>query len=240
VYASSTGDRLARLTGIAGLATFVLIVVSSFVAPPLWEVPGTNATGAQTAAYAFDHRARGVVSLFMFAVAVGIWLAFSAGLWSWMRAREPEPRALSAVFAFATVAMLVMIVSAFVPVAVLGYRLQDASAAGVLADTGFGLLALSGIPTAVSLGAYAAFVLKTRCLPRWTAAVALPAALAHVFIAMSFLSHGALLSVEGSVIVWVPALLFAWLLAVSWAVLRVSVTARECEISASQAAARRG
>jgi hypothetical protein len=108
-------------------------------------------------------------------------------------------------------------------VATLSYRLQDASAAGVPADTGFGLLALSGIPTAVSLGAYAAFVLKTRCLPRWTAAVALPAALAHVFIAMSLLSHGALLSVEGSVIVWVPALLFAWL-AVSCALLRVSVT----------------
>jgi hypothetical protein len=212
------------VTGLAGLATFALIVVSSFVAPPLWDVPGTNATGAQTAAYVFDHRSRSVVSLFMFAVAVGMWLAFSAGLWSWMRAREPEPQALSAVFAFAAIAMLVMIVSAFVPVAVLSYRLQDASAAGVLADTGFGLLALSGIPTAVSLGAYAAFVLKTRCLPRWTVAVALPAALAHVFIAMSFLSHGALLSVEGSVIVWVPALLFAWLLAVSCAVLRASVT----------------
>jgi hypothetical protein len=160
----------------------VLIVVSSFVAPPLWDAPGTNATGAQTAAYVFDHRSRSVVSLFMFAIAVGIWLPFSAGLWSWMRAREPEPRALSAVFAFAAVAMLVMIVSAF--------------------------------------------VLKTKCLPRWTAVVAVPAALAHVFIAMSFLSHGALLSVEGSVIVWVPALLFAWLLAVSCAVLRASVTLR--------------
>ena len=224
MHASSKGDRLARLTGIAGLATFVLIVVSSFVAPPLWDVPGTNASGAQAGAYAFDHRSRSVVSLFMFAVAVGIWMAFTAGLWSWMRAREPEPRALSAVFAFAAVAMLVMVVSAFAPLATLSYRLQDPSAASVLADTGFGLLALSGIPTAVSLGAYAAFVLKTRCLPRWTAVVALPAALAHVFIAMSFLSHGALLSVEGSVILWVPALLFAWLLAVSCAVLRASVT----------------
>lgn len=224
MYASSTGDRLARLTGIAGLATFALIVVSSFVAPPLWELPGTNATGAQVAAYAFDHRSRSLASLFMFAVAVGLWLAFSAGLWSWMRAREPEPRAVSAVFAFATVAMLVLIISAFAPVEILSYRLQDASAAGVLADTGFGLLALSGIPTAVSLVAYVAFVVKTRCLPRWTAVVALPGALAHVLIAMSFFSHGAVLSVEGSVIVWVPALLFVWVLAVSCAVLRASVT----------------
>jgi hypothetical protein len=66
-----------------------------------------------------------------------------------------------------------------------------------------------------------------RCLPRWTAGVALTAALAHVFIAMSFLGHGPLLSVEGSVIVWVPALLFVWLVAVSGAVLRASATSAQ-------------
>jgi hypothetical protein len=213
------GARLPLLVGIAGLATFVLIVVSSFVAPPLWDAPGTHSSGARAAAYAFDNRTRIVISLFMFSVAIGIWLWFAGGLWAWMRRLEPEPQPLSSVFALSTVAMLVMIISAFVPLGVLGYRLENPSAAGLLTDTGFGLLAVSGIPAAAALSAFAALVVRTGCLQRWTAAVAVPAALAHVLIAMSFLGHGPVLSIEGSVIVWVPALLFIWLAAVSAALL---------------------
>jgi hypothetical protein len=39
-------------------------------------------------------------------------------------------------------------------------------------------------------------------------------ALAHLLIAACFLSHGAFLSLESEVIVWVPATFFAWILAV--------------------------
>jgi hypothetical protein len=84
----------------------------------------------------------------------------------------------------------------------------------------FGLLALSGIPTAVCLGAYAAIVLRSRCLPAWTAWLALLSVDAHLLIAASFVSHGSFLSLESSVIVWVPATFFAWILATSAVLLR--------------------
>jgi hypothetical protein len=62
--------------------------------------------------------------------------------------------------------------------------------------------------------------MKLRCLPRWTAWLAIDAAVLHVLIAASFVSHGDFLSLEGSVIVWIPAFLFAWILAASVVMLR--------------------
>jgi hypothetical protein len=67
----------------------------------------------------------------------------------------------------------------------------------------------------VCLGAYAALVLRYRCLPAWTGWLAFLAVDAHILIAASFMSHGGFLSLEGSVIVWVPATFFAWILAAS-------------------------
>jgi hypothetical protein len=87
----------------------------------------------------------------------------------------------------------------------------------------FGLLALSGIPTAVCLGAYAALVLRNRCLPAWTGWLAILAVDAHILIAASFMSHGSFLSLEGAVIVAVPATFFAWILATSAVLLRAGI-----------------
>src|SRR2546426_908956 len=115
-----------RAVALAGLASFVLIVVAALVARPLWDAPGTTASAVEPAL------------------------------------------------------------------------------AQALRDMTFGLLALSGIPTAVCLGAYAEVVLRSRSLPAWTAWLAGIGAVAHVLIAASFVSHGAFLSVEGSVIYLVP------------------------------------
>jgi hypothetical protein len=55
----------------------------------------------------------------------------------------------------------------------------------------------------------------------WTGWLAAIAAVAHLLIAASFLSHGAFLSLESPVIVWVPATFFCWILVASWSVFRV-------------------
>jgi len=209
-----------RLIGLAGLAAFGLIVVATFVSPPLWDAPGTNASAARVSAYAQQHSGRIVAGLLIFSLAVGLLLCFLAGLWAWLREHERAPHTLSSLFAFGAAAFAVMILAGFAPIYVLSYRAQPAMVAGPLGDLGFGLLALSGIPTAVCLGAYAALVIWLRCLPVWTAWLAIAAALAHDLIAASFVSHGSFLSVEGSVIVWVPATLFAWILATSAVLLR--------------------
>ena len=70
------------------------------------------------------------------------------------------------------------------------------------------------------LTAYAELVVRLRCLPAWTAWLAVCGAVTHVLIAASFVSHGAVVSLEGSVIVWIPATFFAWIFATSAVLLR--------------------
>jgi len=220
-----SASRPTRLIALAGLASFDLIVVAIFVAPPLWNAPGTMATGSRVAAYAQHYSGRIIASLLLYSLAMGLFLCFTAGLSAWLRERERPPHALSAIVAFGAVALAVLVMAAFVPAYMLSYRAQPATIAGPLADLTFGLLALSGVPTAACLAAYAALVMRSRCLPVWTALLAEGSALAHVLIAASFVSHGAFLSLESPVIVWVPATFFAWIAAASLALLRAKPNA---------------
>ena len=221
----ASASRPTRLIALAGLASFDLIVVAIFVAPPLWNAPGTMATGSRVAAYAQHYSGRIIASLLLYSLAMGLFLCFTAGLSAWLRERERPPHALSAIVAFGAVALAVLVMAAFVPAYMLSYRAQPATIAGPLADLTFGLLALSGVPTAACLAAYAALVMRSRCLPVWTALLAEGSALAHVLIAASFVSHGAFLSLESPVIVWVPATFFAWIAAASLALLRAKPNA---------------
>jgi hypothetical protein len=215
--------RATRLSALAGLASFALIVVATFVAPPLWDTPGTNASAARVAAYIQENDERTIASLFIFSLAMGLFLCFAAGLWSWLRQIEPAPQPLSAVFAFGAIALAVLVLAALATAGVMSYRPYQAALVGLLADVTFGVLALSGIPTAVCLGAYAALVLRHGYLSAWTGWLGVLGALTHVFIAASFMSHGGFLSLEGSVIVWVPATFFAWIVAASVALLRAGI-----------------
>jgi hypothetical protein len=214
------GEGTTRLIALAGLTSFVLIVVAAFVAPPLWSAPGTHSSGARAAAYAHEHRVGEIASLFAYTLAMGSFLCFAAGLWSRLRQIEPAPHPLSGAFALGAVGLVVLVLAAFATGGVLSYRAQGAEVAGVLADTTFALLALSGMPTAVCLGAYALLVFRYGSLPRWTAWLAMLGADAHVLITAAFMSHDSFLSLEGSVRIWVPATFFAWILAASLALWR--------------------
>jgi hypothetical protein len=195
-------------------------VVGALVAPPLWNAPDTTAPATEIAAYAQDERGRIIASLFIYSLAMGLFLCFTAGLFSWLRETEPAPRLLSTAFAFGAVALVALILAGFTPAAVGAYRPQQPAMAQALNDLTFGLLALSGIPTAVCLGAYAALVLRNRSLPAWTGWLAVVGATAHVLIVASFFERTGFLSLEGDVIIWVPGTLFAWILATSVVLLR--------------------
>ena len=225
--AAPLSARATRLIAIAGLASFALIMVAALiVAPPLWNSPAPTSPAAHVAAYLQTYHGRLLASQFIYSLGMGLFLCFTAGLWSWLRQIEPAPEAISAVFAFGAVALTLLILASFATADVMSYRPQQPAFAVALTDTTFGLLALSGIPTAVCLGAYAAIVLRHRCLPTWTAWLALVAVDAHLLIAASFLTHGSFLGLEGTVIVVVPASFFAWILATSLVLLRTSVNLR--------------
>jgi hypothetical protein len=222
--AAPLSARATRLIAIAGLASFALIMVAALiVAPPLWNSPAPTSPAAQVAAYLQTYHGRLLASQFIYSLGMGLFLCFSAGLWSWLRRIEPAPETISAIFAFGAVALTLLIMASFAIADAMSYRPQQPAFAVALTDTTFGLLALSGIPTAVCLGAYAAIVLRHRCLPTWTAWLALLAVGAHLLIAASFLSHGGFLGLEGTVIVVVPATFFAWIFATSLVLLRTSL-----------------
>lgn len=214
--------RATRLVGIVGLTSFAFIIAAAFVSPPLWSAPGESSSAAEVAAYFQANHGRTIASLYIYSLGMGLFLCFAAGLWSWLRQAEPAPHPISAAFAFGAVALGVLVLASFVTAGVASYRPQQPALAVSLSDMTFGLLALSGIPTAICLGAYAALVLRYRLLPVWTGWLAVLAAAAHIVIAASFMSHGSLLSLEGAVNVLVPATFFTWILATSAALVALA------------------
>jgi hypothetical protein len=82
-------------------------------------------------------------------------------------------------------------------------------------DLGFGTLALSGVPTAVCMAAYAVGTLGYRSLPRWTGWLAALGVVPHLAIAASFMVDDGFLSLQGDATLWVPITLFGWILAAS-------------------------
>jgi hypothetical protein len=203
-----------RIAGELAIASFVLIIAGALISPPLWEASETTASGIDVTSYMQDHRGRILASLFVYGLGIMLFLCFAAALWTWLRRVEPEARLLSNTFAFGAVALTVLIVVGFVPIAVGAYRPQEPELAVALRDLTFGFLALSGLPTAVCLGAYAGIVWWRRPLPAWTAWLALVGAIAHVVISASFLWRSGFFSLEGEVIVFIPGTFFAWILAV--------------------------
>ena len=96
----------------------------------------------------------------------------------------------------------------------------EVAAAQELRDLSFGVLALSGVPTAICLGAFALIVLRGHVLPRYTAWFAVVGAVAHVAILGTFFARTGFFSLEGFVIVAIPATMFFSLLATSVALVR--------------------
>ncbi len=106
-----------------------------------------------------------------------------------------------------------LILAGFTAFDLLVYRSHSAELTALLYDQTVGLLAMSGVPTAVALAAFATAVYQHRILPRSTAHLAAVAAAAHVLLLVAFIAPTGPLSLEGFVVVWaIPFLLFAWIM----------------------------
>jgi hypothetical protein len=140
-----------------------------------------------------------------------MWLAFGAALWSYLRDRLPAESTLATGFGAGLIG-LSLLLSGFTAFDVLLYRLPEGSVATLLYDLTFGLLAMSGMPTALSLTSFAVAVYRQGMLPRFTARLAVATAAAHVLLLVGFIAHAGPLSLEGFSITGIPALLWAWIL----------------------------
>jgi hypothetical protein len=142
---------------------------------------------------------------------VGLWLAFGVGVWVWLRETIAGESLFSACFGAAFASFVTLLLAGFTFFFVLVYRAPDASDPRLLYDLAFGLLAMSGVPTALALGSFAAQVFRGRRSPIWTAWLAAVSALAHVALLSSLVVTNGFFSLTGGVIIAIPGTLFAWI-----------------------------
>jgi hypothetical protein len=215
--ASSTHSSY-RIAAIAGIASIVLAVVGAFV-DQMVEFPGTGASAGEIMAFLDAHRSALLVAMVLNATAVTLWLVFAVGVWRWLRESGCGESASSFCFLVGFVTFVTLLLAGFALFFVLVYRAPAAADPRVLYALGFGVLAVSGLPTALALGAYTAHVWRAGELPTWTGLLAVVAALAHVALPASLVIRSGFLSLEGGVVIAIPATLFAWIVGMSVAMM---------------------
>lgn len=221
------GKPRGRVAGVTGIFSFALVVAAGLIAP-LWDVPGSRASSAEIAHYVGAHRTAFLIALFLYACGVTLWLALFAAIRQRLMNATPG---LATIFGSAGTAVVVVVLSGFVPMLTLAYRAPHVEDARLLYDVSFGLLAISGLPTALAMASYAVANRRGGRLERATAFVALIAAIAHVAIGASFFLRTGFLSLEGAGIVAIPATLFLWILLASLVELRDEISAETGEPS---------
>lgn len=207
-----------KLAGLAGILSIALGIVALPV-DQMWTFPGSGATAGEVAAFAQANRGALLVAMLFNSIAVGLWLVFGVGVWLRLRQVADGESILSACFLAGLIGFVTLLLAGFTAFFVLVYRAPEASDPRLLYDLSFALLAVSGIPTALALGSYAAVAFRSDSLPRWTASLATVAALAHVLLLASLVVRNGFFSLEGGVTIAIPATLFAWIAGMSWVML---------------------
>ena len=209
--------RVARWAGAAGTA----LPLSGLVAYPIWSMPGTRTSGTDLARWAATHHDRLVVMMLLNTTGVMLWFVFGAAVWTYLRDRLPARSMLPACFAAGFVGFTTLILAGFTAFDVLLYRDRRPEISTLLYDLAFGSLAMSGVPTAVSLASFAVAVYKYQVLPLHTAHLAIAAAAAHPILLAAFITDNGPLSLQGlSTTTGIPILLFAWITATGLAMPR--------------------
>ena len=215
-------QRDRKLVGAAGVLGFAVPAIGSLILAPTWDFPASTASGTSVASYVLEHQSALQFGALLDAIGVTLWGLFGVGVWQLLR-QNGQDRFLLGCFLAGVLWMVSLLLAGFTAFLVLAYRPAEysPSEAHLLYDLTFGLLAMSGLPTAVALGAYAAIASRRRILPAWTALLGAIGALAHLVLLASFVSSGGFFSLEGQTITVIPATLFVWVLGTAVAVLRL-------------------
>ena len=207
-----------RLAGAAGLLGCALGAAGSLVVD-IFDAPATTASAAEIVESVQGDRTELLVGMLLSTAAVSLWFVFGAGVWLRLRRASGAESLGSACFAFGFIGFVTLLLAGFTAFLLLVYRDADVGDPRLLYDLTFGLLAMSGAPTAIALGSYAALVFCSDALPRWTAWLGAVGALAHVALLASFVVSEGLFSLEGQVITAIPATLFMWIIGTGIAML---------------------
>lgn len=209
-----------RAIAAVGVIGFVVPALGSVMWAPTWRFPGTRASGTEITTFVMEHRWPLLLGVLLDALGVTLWGMFGAGIWLRLREASGGDTFLTSCFLLGVVSFVPLLLAGFLAFLVLTYRGAAIADPRVLYDTAFGLLAMSGLPTALALGAYALVTFRIRHLPLWTAALGAVGAVAHLLLMVSFLVEEGFFSLEGQVITVIPATLFFWVVGTAVALLR--------------------
>ena len=193
--------------GVLGIAVPLIGVIVL----PIWTFPATSASGVEVRAFARGHTAALQAMMVTYTVGVTLWLVFGAAVWARMRATLPRDSMLTTCFAGGLISFVTLLLAGFTCFDILVYRQPAPAEASLLYDLTFGLLAMSGMPTAAALTAYAISVYTHRAFDRPTGHLAAATAATHVLLLLSFIVGNGFFSLQGAVITAVPALLWIWI-----------------------------
>ncbi|HEX8648686.1 MAG TPA: hypothetical protein VF715_17455, partial [Thermoleophilaceae bacterium] len=188
-----------RFAGAAGVVGCALGLAGSLVVDIL-NSPATTASAAEIVESIQSDRAALLAGMLLNTAGVSLWSVFGAGVWLRIRRASGAESLASACFAFGVVGFVTLILAGFTCFFVLVYRDAGVADPRLLYDLTFGLLAMSGAPTAIALASYAALVFRSAVLPRWTAWLAVAGAVTHVALLASFLVSEGFFSLHGQVI----------------------------------------
>lgn len=198
----------ARWAGTLGVA----IPAIAIPVYPIWRMPPTQTSGADIAIWAANHHDRLVATQVLYTIGVGLWIIFGAALWTRLRSQLPTGSALPTAFGLGIIGLVTLILSGFTAFNLLLYRPRSPETSALLYDLAVGLLAMSGVPTAIALAAFAIAVYRYRILRRATTHIATVAAIAHALLITAFIAPDGALSLQGPMTVWaIPLLLFTWI-----------------------------
>ena len=205
------GSR-SRLTagGLAGVVGVAIPLVGLAIRP-IWTFPSTTASSASVTSFVSVHTAALQAMMITYTAGVTLWLVFGAAVWARMRATLPAESMLTTCFAAGLTSLITLLLAGFTAFDILVYRRPDPTEARLLYDLTFGLIAMSGMPTAVALTAYAIATYRHHAFAHATGAIAAATAAAHVVLLLSFIVGRGFFSLQGAVIAVIPALLFFWI-----------------------------
>jgi len=201
--------RPGGLAGVLGIAVPTIGVIVL----PIWQFPGTGATSGQITRFVSEHHGALQAMMVLYSSGVAFWLVFGTYVFARMREAIDGGSALPTCFAAGLIGFVTLLLAGFTAFDVLVYRGGEPGNARLLYDLTFGLLAMSGVPTALSLAAFAIGAYRHGTFSRYTAHLAAAGAASHILLLASFIAGSGFLSLEGPVIIVIPAFLWAWILA---------------------------
>ena len=204
-----------RFTALMGIGAAVLALIAFAVFGSL-SAPTQSDSGEQIAAFFADNRMTMAIIIYLVSLSFGLNLAFYVGLRDVLKRRAPDMETLSTVGTIAGIVFVAVVFTGFGVLLQLVYRegAGDPATQRTLFDIYSLNVTMTGVPTAISMTAISAVIVRSGAMPQWLGWSGFVVGGAH-FVSMGSLARDGFFTpdiVAGQI---APLMFYAWLLVLS-------------------------